>query len=188
MTVVERDEARLIRDSIAGDQLAFAELVRRNRSFVMALVYRVCGDAAQAEDIAQDIFIRVWQALPGFRFQAAFRTWLYRIATNLAIEQLRQVKPTADVESMSLAAEDTPEDNALHAEQCRAVRDAVLRLPLQSRLVLILREYEGLSYKEIASTLDIPIGTVMSRLNYARQHLQKDLSAYIDPSAVEEPS
>jgi RNA polymerase sigma factor (sigma-70 family) len=89
---------------------------------------------------------------------------------------------------MSLAAEDTPEDNALHAEQCRAVRDAVLRLPLQSRLVLILREYEGLSYKEIASTLDIPIGTVMSRLNYARQHLQKDLSTYIEPSAVEEPS
>lgn len=188
MTAVERDEARLIRDSMAGNQTAFAELVRRHRPFVLALVYRLCGDAVQAEDIAQDVFVRVWQALPGFRFQAAFRTWLYRIATNVAIEQLRQVKPVADIESMPLVARDTPEDSALRAEECRAVRDAVLRLPLQSRLVLILREYEGLSYREIASTLDIPIGTVMSRLNYARQHLQKDLSAYIGPSAAEEPS
>lgn len=188
MIAAERDEARLIGDSMAGDQLAFAELIRRNRSFVLALVYRLCGDAAQAEDIAQDVFVRVWQALPGFRFQAAFRTWLYRIATNLAIERLRQVKLAVDIEKIPLAAEDTPEDAALQEEQCRVVRDAVLRLPLQSRLVLILREYEGLSYKEIASTLDIPIGTVMSRLNYARQHLQKDLAAYIRPSAVEEPS
>lgn len=188
MTAAEKDEAQLIRDSIAGDQLAFAELVRRHRSFVLALVYRLCGDAAQAEDIAQDVFVRVWQSLPGFRLQAAFRTWLYRIATNLAIEQLRRTRPTTGIEHIALAARDTPEDSVLQAEECRAVRDAILRLPLQSRLVLILREYEGLSYKEIASALDIPIGTVMSRLSYARQHLQKDLSAYIAPSAVEEPS
>ncbi len=187
MTAAEQ-EARLIRDSIAGDQPAFAELVRRNRSFVLALVYRLCGDAAQAEDIAQDVFVRVWQALPGFRFQAAFRTWLYRIATNLAIEQLLRVMPAADIDHVTLAAEDTPEQSVLQAEQGRAVRNAILRLPLQSRVVLILREYEGLSYKEIASTLDIPIGTVMSRLNYARQHLQKDLSAYFQPFAMEEPS
>ena len=188
MTAAEPDEAELIRDSIAGDNPSFAELVRRHRSFVLALAYRLCGDRAQAEDIAQDVFVRVWQALPGFRFQAAFRTWLYRIATNVAIEQLRHVKPTADIEDIPLAAQDTPEDTALRTEQCRAVRDAVLQLPLQSRLVLILREYEGLCYKEIASTLDIPIGTVMSRLNYARQRLHQDLAPYIQLSAAEETS
>jgi RNA polymerase sigma-70 factor (ECF subfamily) len=149
-------------------------------------VYRLCGDAVQAEDIAQDVFLRAWQALPGFRGQAAFRTWLYRIASNVAMEQLRHAKPTVDIEGIPLAAQDTPEDAALHTEQCAAVQAAVLQLPLQSRLVLILREYEGLSYKEIASTLDIPIGTVMSRLNYARQRLQQDLAPYIQSSAVEE--
>jgi RNA polymerase sigma-70 factor (ECF subfamily) len=188
VAAADRDEARLVRDSVAGDKLAFAELVRRYRSFVMALVYRLCGDAAQAEDIAQDAFLRVWQALPSFRGQAAFRTWLYRVASNVAIEQLRHAKPTVDIESIPLAAQDTPEDTALRTEQSRAVRYAVLHLPLQCRLVLILREYEGLSYKEIASTLDIPIGTVMSRLNYARQRLHRDLAPYIQPSAVEEPS
>ncbi len=186
MAAAEPDEAELIRDSIAGDNPAFGELVKRHRSFVMALAYRLCGDRARAEDIAQDVFIRVWQALPGFRFQAAFRTWLYRIATNVAIEQLRHARPTADIESIPLAASDTPEDSALRTEQGRAVRDAVLRLPPQSRLVLILREYEGLSYKEIASTLDIPIGTVMSRLNYARQRLHRDLARHIQLSAAEE--
>jgi RNA polymerase sigma-70 factor (ECF subfamily) len=180
------DEARLIRDSVAGDESAFAELVRRHRSFVLALVYRLCGDASQADDIAQDTFLRAWQALPRFRGQAALRTWLYRIASNVAIEQMRHAKPTVDIESVPLAAPDAPEDCALRTEQCRAVRDAVLQLPLHSRLVLILREYEGLSYKEIASTLDIPIGTVMSRLSYARQRLQRDLAPYIQPCAVEE--
>jgi RNA polymerase sigma-70 factor (ECF subfamily) len=154
----------------------------------MALVYRLCGDAAQAEDIAQDAFLRAWQALPAFRGQAAFRTWLYRVASNVAIEQLRHARPTVDIESIPLAAQDTPEESALLTEQCRAVRDAVLQLPLQSRLVLILREYEGLSYREIASALDIPIGTVMSRLNYARQRLQRDLTPYIQSFAEEETS
>lgn len=185
MAVADWDEARLIRDSIAGDRLAFGELVRRHRSFVLALVYRLCGDATQAEDIAQDAFLRAWQALPGFRGQAAFRTWLYRIASNVALEQLRHAKPTVDIEGIPLAAQDTPEDDALHTEQCAEVQAAILQLPVQSRLVLILREYEGLSYKEIASTLDIPIGTVMSRLNYARQRLQRDLAPYIQSSAVE---
>jgi RNA polymerase sigma-70 factor (ECF subfamily) len=182
----EADEAKLVRDSIAGDNLAFAELVRRHRAFVLALAYRLCGDRAQAEDIAQDVFVRVWQALPGFRFRSAFRTWLYRIATNVTIEQLRHAKPTTDIEGVPLAAKDAPEETALRTEQCRAIRDAILQLPLQSRLVLILREYEGLSYKEIASTLDIPIGTVMSRLNYARRHLRQDLAPYIQLYAAEE--
>jgi len=188
VNVAESDEAELVRSSIAGDHAAFAELVRRHRSFVLALVFRLCGDGIWADDIAQDVFVRVWQALPGFRFQAALRTWVYRIATNVAIEELRHTKPTIDVESIPLAAQETPEDTALHTEQSRAVRDAVLRLPPQSRLVLILREYEGMSYKEIAATLDIPMGTVMSRLNYARRRLREDLSPYLEVSVPEEPS
>ena len=186
MAAIERDEAELIRNSIAGDKPAFAELVMRHRSFVTALAYRLCGDLARAEDIAQDAFVRVWQALPGFRGQAAFRTWLYRIVSNVAMEELRSTRPTLDIDEADLSTANTPEKEALRAEQRRAVRRAILQLPLQSRLVLILREYEELSYKEIASTLDIPIGTVMSRLNYARQRLCRDLAWYLESSIVEE--
>ncbi len=186
MVMVEQDEAELVHKGIAGDKLAFAKLVMRYRSFVIGLAYRLCGDPPLAEDIAQDVFVRAWQALPGFRQQAAFRTWLYRIASNVAIEQLRHARPTVDIDDTALTTQDTPENQVLCAEQCHVVRQAVLRLPLQSRLALILREYEGLSYQEIASALDVPMGTVMSRLNYARQRLGQELAQYIRSSAAEE--
>jgi RNA polymerase sigma-70 factor (ECF subfamily) len=193
------DETELIRRSIGGDQLAFAQIVARYRVFVTSLAYRLCGDPAAADDIAQEVFVHVWQALPRFRGDAAFRTWLYRIASNASIEYLRRLRPTQSLDEgdcgeqvassgsntwprggrmADLAASDldAPESHVLRDEQRLAVQSAVLKLPMQARAALVLREYHNLSYKEIAVTLGIPIGTVMSRLNYARQWLRQELA------------
>jgi RNA polymerase sigma-70 factor (ECF subfamily) len=170
-----QDERQLIHRCVEGDQQAFAELVRRHRPAIVSLSYRLSGSVAEAEDIAQDSFIRAWQALPRFRGDAAFRTWMYRIATNTALQYLRRRRPQVDIEELPLAASDDPEGSAVVAEQRNLVQHTILRLPAESRLVLVLREYHDLSYKEIAATLQVPLGTVMSRLHYARQWLREQL-------------
>ena len=180
MSLSQRDDSELARSSASGDQAAFAELVERYRLYVIGVAYRLGAEAELAEDIAQEVFLRVWRALPRFRGESAFRTWLYRVATNTAIELLRRRRPNAELDDEALAAGDNAEDQALRDDRVRAVRRAIAGLPEQSRLTLILREYEFLSYKEIAAALDIPLGTVMSRLSYARQCLRRDLAAYLD--------
>lgn len=145
------------------------------------MVYRMCGDANLAEDAAQEAFIRAWQHLPGYRPRSAFRNWLYRIATNAALDVLRRQRETVDIDALPLATSEAgPEAAAVNAEQRDQVRQAVLALPPASRSVLVLREYEGLAYREIAETLGIPIGTVMSRLSYARKHLRQSLASYLE--------
>jgi len=106
---------------------------------------------------------------------------VYRIATNAALDVLRRERETVDVDALSLASSDEgPEATVERGERGERVRQAVLALPPASRVVLMLREYEGLSYREIADTLGIPIGTVMSRLNYARNRLRKSLAPYLE--------
>lgn len=145
------------------------------------MVYRMCGDANLAEDAAQETFIRAWQHLPGYRPRSPFRNWLYRIATNVARDALRRERETVDADSISLVAHiDGPEAVMEGQERGERVRQAVLALPPASRSVLVLREYEGLSYREIAETLGIPSGTVMSRLNYARNRLRESLTAELE--------
>ncbi len=162
-----------------GDRQAFGELVYAHREDVVNVVYRMCGDANLAEDAAQQAFIRAWQHLPRYRPRSPFRNWLYRIATNVALDVLRREKEMVDVEALPLAAPNPgPEATVAHNERARQVQAAVLALPPASRVVLILREYEGLAYKEIAETLGIPMGTVMSRLNYARTRLRQNLMTY----------
>lgn len=174
-------EETLIARSRLGDRQAFGELVRRHRAGVVNVVYRMCGDAALAEDAAQEAFVRAWQHLDSYKDRggnpAGFRNWLYRIATNCALDELRRDKPTVDVTDVPLAATDEgPERHIQRAERAATVQAAVLALPPASRAALILREYEGLTYRDIAETLDIPIGTVMSRLAYARRRLRESLA------------
>lgn len=171
----------LIKQAQTGDRQAFGELVRRHRSGVVNVVYRMCGDATLAEDAAQECFIRAWRHLHGYKPRSAFRNWLYRIATNYAISELRRAKPVADIDDLPLSDDRRgPEAIAEQKERAAAVRTAILALPAVGRSTLILREYEGLSYRDIADTLDIPIGTVMSRLNYARRRLREALSGYME--------
>jgi RNA polymerase sigma-70 factor (ECF subfamily) len=174
-------ELELITQAQRGDRQAFGELVRHHREGVINVVYRMCGDANLAEDAAQEAFIRAWQHLPNYQPRSPFRNWVYRIATNAARDVLRRERETVDVDELPLAASDEgPEAITEREERGERVRQAVLALPPAGREVLVLREYEGLSYREIADTLGIPIGTVMSRLNYARNHLRKSLAPYLE--------
>ena len=174
-------ELELIASAKQGDRQAFGELVRRHREGVINVVYRMCGDANLAEDAAQEAFIRAWQHLPGYRPRSPFRNWVYRIATNAALDVLRRERETVDIDEMPLASSNKgPEATAEGKERGERVRQAVLALPPASRAALVLREYEGLSYQEIADTLDIPIGTVMSRLSYARGKLRESLTPYLE--------
>ena len=176
------DDLELIARAQTGDRSAFGELAVRHYEDVTRVVYRMCGDAQIAEDAAQEAFMRAWVNLPGFQPRAPFRSWLYRIAVNAALDALRR-KPAEDLEDSeeSLMLADlnlSPEAAYLEKEQAHLVQSAVMALPEASRAVLVLREYGGLAYDEIASALDIPAGTVMSRLNYARSLLRERLLEY----------
>jgi RNA polymerase sigma-70 factor (ECF subfamily) len=141
----------------------------------------MCGDRALAEDVAQETFVRAWEKLGTFRTDGNWRGWICRIASNLTIDALRRQKPSVDILEASLASlDDQPERRALETERAAAVRAAILALPEHVRSVLVLREYEGLSYVEIAEALDIPLGTVKSRLNDARRRLGEALSPYME--------
>jgi len=175
------NEIELITQAQQGDRRAFGQLVRRHREGVINVVYRMCGDANLAEDAAQEAFIRAWQHLPSYRPRSPFRNWVYRIATNVALDALRRERETVDIESLPLAtSNERPQSTVEREERGERVRQAVLALPPASRAVLVLREYEGLSYREIADTLNIPMGTVMSRLNYARNRLRESLAPYVE--------
>ncbi|MBN1313342.1 MAG: sigma-70 family RNA polymerase sigma factor [Anaerolineae bacterium] len=178
---IEETELDLITQAQQGDRQAFGELVRHHREGVVTVVYRLCGDANMAEDAAQEAFIRAWQHLPGYQPRSPFRNWLYRIATNVALDVLRGEKQTVDVDALPLAASGpSPEAAVENMERAEYVRQTVLALPPASRAVLVLREYEELSYQEIADTLDIPIGTVMSRLSYARKLMLEALASHVE--------
>ncbi len=170
------NESDWIANAQQGDRQAFGELVGLHRQGVINVVYRLCGDPQLAEEAAQESFVRAWQNIRRYNPRFAFRNWVYRIALNVAFDALRRSKPLSDIEAEPLTAGgESPEAAVERKEQAAQVQQAVLGLPPASRAVLILREYEGLTYREIAEALDIPIGTVMSRLSYARSQLRQAL-------------
>jgi RNA polymerase sigma-70 factor, ECF subfamily len=180
--VASETESRLICRAQQGDRSAYGELVRRHYPGVVNVVYRMCSDVHLAEDAAQDAFIRAWQHLPDYRPQTPLRSWLYRIAINAALDFLRRESANSPdaIENLSLASPDLdPETITIEDERAEQLRRAVMSLPPTSRAVLVLREYEGLTYQQISEVLDIPVGTVMSRLNYARQCLRKLLDPHL---------
>jgi RNA polymerase sigma-70 factor, ECF subfamily len=173
------EDPELITQAQAGDRDAFGELASRHYESVVRVVYRLCGNVQIAEDATQEAFIRAWINLPDYQPVAPFRNWVYRIAVNTALDILRQ-KPEESIEtneSLIMMAEKStgPEAATIEKEEVEMVQAAVRGLPEASRAVLVLREYGELSYSEIASVLEIPVGTVMSRLNYARSNLRETL-------------
>lgn len=178
MFISQASEVELISRAQNGDRNAFSELVRIHSQGVLNVIYRMCGHMQVAEDAAQETFIQAWLRLPSYRSQSSLKNWLYRIAVNTAIDILRKEKrilPSA-VEGLSLTdSQPGPEALLASSERAELVQEAVLTLPDASRAVLILREFEGLSYHEISEALEIPVGTVMSRLNYARKLLREKL-------------
>ena len=178
MTIPQAEtEAALIERAQSGDRNAYGELVRCHHPGVVNVVYRMCGDVELAEDAAQDAFIQAWLHLSTFRPGTSLRNWLYRIAVNAALDGIRRARPQADLETLALPDPQAgPEAALLQKERTVAVQQAISALPEASRSVLVLREYGSLSYQEIAAALDIPLGTVMSRLNYARTQLKQALA------------
>ena len=173
-------EQELVRRAQKGDRAAFERLVQENALYVFNLAVRTLNDLHEAEDLAQEAFIRAWQALPGFRGEAGFRTWLYRIVTNLCYNRLLRLKKELD----ALGSEDfpelpdenrSPEKVLLDAETRNRLHEAMRRLPQSYRLLLNLRHLQGLSYDEIAQVTGQPLGTVKTGIFRARKKLKDEL-------------
>ncbi len=164
----------------ASDELdAFAELIRRHQDFVFGAVLRVVKDRTQAEDLSQETFLRAHRALDGFRGDAAVRSWLYRIATNLAMNAVtRRREYPSDTMPERPAAGRGP-GRELEAAELRAhLREAIAELPEDLRVPLVLREYDELSYQEIADTTGLPLNTVRTRIFRGRRALRDKMEAW----------
>lgn len=174
------NQENIIARARRGDADAFEQLVETYREPVFRLALRMCGNAADAEEAAQEAFIAAWRGLPNFRGESKFSTWLYQLASHAAIDLLRR-------EKRQIAAEDITEVNAPdnapdpqqrveQSEQRQAVRDAIWQLTPEYRQIVVLRFLQELSYEEIGTALKLPVGTVKSRLNRARSQLKEILS------------
>jgi RNA polymerase sigma-70 factor (ECF subfamily) len=189
---VEQSDLELVKRAQRGERAAFDLLVLRYQHKVVKLVARLLRDPAEAEDVAQEAFVKAYRALGSFRGDSAFYTWLYRIAVNtarnsIASRQRRPLDYEADLsENEQSAVEsrmrhtDTPEANVLSEEIHRTVNRAVEELPEDLRTAIILREVEGLSYEEIAQAMDCPVGTVRSRIFRAREAIDRNLKPLLD--------
>ncbi len=183
----ERDE-RLAARAAGGDRRAFEALVTRHRRAVYRLCWSVTGNPADADDAAQETFLRVFRALPSYDPERPFAPWLRKIAWNCGLSVRRDGQagvPKVSAEEHSDPADPAggPEDAASGNEEKRRVEAAMAGLPEELRTVMVLRAVEGLSYAEIAETVGIPAGTVMSRLSRARERLLAALNARIGGGA-----
>lgn len=174
-----KDDALLIRETLAGDSAAFGLLVTKYQDRLYNSVAHMTGDREDAKDTVQDAFVQAFLKLDSFRQSSGFYTWLYRIAFNLSVSRRRRNKPTVSVERLKesggrepIQPGEGPEEHAKKNETCRQVRAAIAQLPEEQRAVLVLREIDGCDYESIASILDIPVGTVRSRLSRARLALR----------------
>ena len=177
----------LVARAKAGDQTAFERLVVDNQNKVYSLCVRLTGDREEGADLAQEAFLRAWQALPSFQGESSFSTWVYRLATNVCIDFLRrqarrrEVAPVQSIDDEELSWtepadwEQDPHRQLERAELNRAVFQGLERLPDHHRQVLVMRELSGLSYQEIGDALALDLGTVKSRIARARLALRKIL-------------
>lgn len=181
------DTKLLVKQSQQGNTRAFEQLVNIYQDKIYTLCCQLTGNRADAEDLAQNAFIKAYRSLPSFRNEADFGTWLYRIAVNLSINEKRKRKPevyldspvqTREGEMPRMVASDTdsPEDVYEKKEFREMIREALGELSAEHKAVLVLREIQGYSYEEIAVMLDCSLGTIKSRINRARQTLKKEIT------------
>ncbi|MBI2218074.1 MAG: sigma-70 family RNA polymerase sigma factor [Candidatus Rokubacteria bacterium] len=184
MRETSRDPAGLVERLRAGEPRAFEELVRAYQHRVFGIAVRMLGSRAEAEEIAQEVFVRVHRSVARFRGDAALSTWLYAITSRVCLDRLgaaeRKVAREGDDALLALR-DDQPDPPATleRKELERALHQAIAGLPDERRLVVVLRDLEGLSYDEIAAALDIEVGTVKSRLHRARMELKDRLEKWL---------
>lgn len=188
-----RSDRELVARVQAGDKRAFDLLVIKYQQKVAGLISRYIRDSGEAMDVAQEAFLKAYRALPGFRGESAFYTWLYRIAINTAKNRLvaQGRRPPGDGVEAEVAEQldegerlqelGTPEHHLLSMEIAATVQSALDTLPEDLRTAIVLRELEGLSYEEIAQAMECPIGTVRSRIFRAREAIDEQLRPLLDP-------
>ena len=173
----------LVDAAAAGSREAFDELVRRHQAAIVTLVRVLTSGRGEADDLAQEAFVRAWKSLRSFRGQSTFRTWLHRVAINVV--RTSQSRQGRFVRMFTRVADNTPEpesaDEPVDASLARrqVIDRALATLPDELRVAVTLRDLQGLDYKEIAEALDVPIGTVESRIFRARQRLRPLLAPLV---------
>jgi RNA polymerase sigma-70 factor (ECF subfamily) len=188
LTTEREIDQRIVERIQSGDQKAFALLVSKYQRKLMRLVSRFVRDSAEAEDVVQEAFIKAYRALPQFRGDSAFYTWLYRIGINTAknylVTQRRRAPTSTDADAQEAETFDeadnlrdinTPESLLATKQIAETVNQAMQALPEELRVAITLREMEGLSYEEIADVMGCPIGTVRSRIFRAREAIANKL-------------
>lgn len=189
-------DEQLVAQFQKGDGDAFRTLVMRYEKKVLGIAYGVVHNSDDAKDIAQNVFLKIHRSLEKFRGDAKFYTWLYRITVNVAIDFMRKKKRKMSVEyndAVKLNADipiapskkSLPRDKVLLKELYEKLQEAIQSLSEEHRTTLVLREMENLSYQEIADTLNCSIGTVMSRIYYARRKVQQQLKPYLKSADVD---
>ena len=194
-----RDEAELVQELQAGSDAAFDYLVTYYHAGVFNLVYGILSDRADAADVTQEVFLRAFRGIRGFRQGSSLKTWLYRISVRQALNHRRwcwrhhrqQVSIDAEEDGKSLAldlkdSEATPYEQAASHETQQAVRTALAQVPALFRSAVILRDLEGLSYEEVAEVLEVSVGTVKSRILRGRRMLKEILDPVVHSESVHE--
>lgn len=191
------DDLTLVKRVRSGDQRAFRLLVERYQRKIYAVAVGMLRDKEEALDVSQEAFVKVFKYLDHFKGDSSFYTWLYRITSNLCIDIIRKRgnmngDPVEFDETMPMDVSEAhvgalgsrlgtnPQKSALRRELAEKIQEALAQVPEKHRAILLLREVEGMSYEDLARTLDIPKGTVMSRLFHARAKVQKILSEYLE--------
>ncbi|MEG6616837.1 sigma-70 family RNA polymerase sigma factor [Peptococcaceae bacterium 1198_IL3148] len=193
MSITDKE---LIEKSLSGDYIAFEELIHKYENKVYTVAYRFMGNHADACDLAQEAFIKMYQALPKFRGDSSFMTWIYHITANVCRDELRrrQKKQTLSLDDDSddnvapkftiASDEPGPEEIIESLELSTQVQQCLNMLSEDYRLILIMREIQGLSYDEIAETMNISLGTVKSRLSRARSVFKEKITPILEQSTT----
>ena len=174
-----------------GDEYAFRILVKRHQAAQLNLIYRFIGDPTKSQDLAQEVFLRVWQAAGEYKPKAKFTTWLYRITANLCLNELKSARRRrwlqffhVDTNEQTVGEEDfsdglpSPEDLLLARERSRQITSALQSLPENQRMALILKRYDDLSYEEIARILSCSVSAVESLMVHAKRNFQEKLEIF----------
>jgi RNA polymerase sigma-70 factor, ECF subfamily len=192
---VEQHDRQLIQAACRGDAAAFGALVRKYQNRLCTSLLHICGSLDDAEDVSQEAFIQCFLKLHTFVGDSAFYTWLYRIAVNAAISRRRRKREETSVESSREAYGLEPHDHAeqaeerlLREERAVQVQQALSRLSDEHRAILVLREIDDCDYEQIAEILDLPVGTVRSRLHRARLQMKEQLDAVLGEPSLGETS
>jgi RNA polymerase sigma factor (sigma-70 family) len=186
----DAEDVRLMRLVAGGDTTAFEQLIERHQTLVAGTVARMLGSNSEVEDIAQQVFIRVWKSAGRYVARAKFTTWLLKITRNLVFNEMRrakrhphlpmQIEPEAEEMPLKDEVTATPDATLLQVELQAEIEKAIMLLPDTQRMALVLRRYEELSYEEIAEVLDLSVPAVKSLLFRARTELRERLKDYLE--------